>query len=254
MYCSNCGTELSDTANFCASCGAKVIKNTIPNAESRTMPSSSVIKNSMKCKMCNGIMNLESGNMLVCPYCGYKELLTENANVSMTRVKSDAYKEVEIEKLNTVKELERLKAELEMEMKNNNSSSDLLHKLEVIDLQQPAHVRFFHKEEDIAAFECEKKERKANLIKSYPLPESFKGLYDLFRMAEINIDYKLSKRRNLAGKIFADVNDYDKKISDAWLDKFRRVYLTLERLHYDDPRFSDIKIAYENKMRELKYI
>lgn len=33
MYCSNCGNKVNDTANFCESCGAKIITNTIENNE-----------------------------------------------------------------------------------------------------------------------------------------------------------------------------------------------------------------------------
>lgn len=247
MFCSNCGAKVGDDARFCGSCGSKIINNTIHKPSS-----SSVLKSAMNCKMCNGIMNLESEELLICPYCGYKELLVENPEISITRMKTDAYKELELEKLKTFKELEQYRTELENDTVHNYSASVLLDKITSIDKEQPYNVRFFHKEEDIAEFERKKRKRKIDLIRSYPMPDSFKGLWDYFRVVESCINVKASKHRNVAGKLFGSYDPGEKEVSDAWLDKYRKVYRKIMQSHRNDPRFNSVKEAYENKMLELK--
>ena len=60
---------------------------------------------SMKCRMCEGTMELEAGNILVCPYCGNKEMITENPEVSKMQMRASVYRDVEIERLRVQKEI-----------------------------------------------------------------------------------------------------------------------------------------------------
>ncbi len=51
----------------------------------------------LKCKSCGGTLNYEEGSdVLVCPYCGAREILAESDAVKIEKIRSDAYKEVEL--------------------------------------------------------------------------------------------------------------------------------------------------------------
>ena len=143
----------------------------------------------------------------------------------------NAYKEVELERIRAQKEMSRFQAEVEYDMKAGASASDILLKLADIDMDQPKHVRFFHKEEDIQAFEIEKQKRKIQLIKNYPLPLSFNGLLDFFKLAESCIDMKASRHIPLAMKVFfssSNNNMPGKELSDTWLEKYMTIYSMME--------------------------
>jgi len=51
----------------------------------------------LKCKSCGGPLNMVKGsNLLVCPYCGSKEIIEESDAVKIEKIRSDAYKSVEL--------------------------------------------------------------------------------------------------------------------------------------------------------------
>lgn len=77
MYCSNCGKEISEGSNFCSNCG-------FPINESKE-----VITKVMTCKACGGQLKLDGNEpVLSCPYCGSKELIIEDKDVSIARIQS----------------------------------------------------------------------------------------------------------------------------------------------------------------------
>ena len=250
MFCAKCGSRITNAAaQFCPSCGARV-----PRKKAAAQANNSKVTYSMRCPMCDGVMNLESKNVLVCPYCGHKEILTENPEISRARMQANAYKEVELEKIRAQREMARLRAEVEYDMKAGASASDILMKLTDIDMDQPKHVRFFHKEEDIKAFEIEKQKRKIQLIKTYPLPQSFAGLLDFFQLAESCIDVRASRHIPLAMKtIFSSSNKNmpGKDISDAWLDKYTTIFDIMRAKHFRDPRFRSVEASFERTMQKL---
>lgn len=250
MFCAHCGSKITnDTAQFCPFCGIAVPRRKA--AVSGAAPGETHV---MRCMMCNGPMNLISRNMLECPYCGSRELLTENPEISKTRMQANVYREVELERIRAQRDVERFRAEVEYDMASSSSAAEMLHKLTDIDMDQPKHVRFFHKEEDIRAFEVEKQRRKIQLIKTYPLPRSFKGLLDFFQLAESGIDVRASRHIPLAMKIIFSSSNKEvpgKDISDAWLEMYKKIFSIMQARHYRDPGFPSVAMAYEKKMREL---
>lgn len=77
MYCSNCGKEISEGANFCSNCG-------FPINESKE-----VVTKVMTCKTCGGQLKIDGDEpVLSCPYCGSKELIIEDKDVSIARIQS----------------------------------------------------------------------------------------------------------------------------------------------------------------------
>ena len=82
MFCAKCGSRITNNAaQFCPTCGAR-----IPRKKAAAKANNSKVTYSMRCAMCDGVMNLESKNVLVCPYCGHKEILTENPEISRARM------------------------------------------------------------------------------------------------------------------------------------------------------------------------
>ena len=107
MLCANCGAELSNNAKYCSHCGVAVsdVKS----------PTKSVKRIQIKCNSCNGVMDIDKERpILLCPYCGSKELIIESDKVTAQRIKSSIYKEVEFEKQRTYREVELGKRELEI--------------------------------------------------------------------------------------------------------------------------------------------
>lgn len=96
MFCSQCGFQLSEDAKFCSNCGEAVNKK-MRNAKSRQL----------RCQNCDGVMNVEEDkNVLLCPYCGSKELLIENDNVKIAKIKSQTRKDIELGKQQARKDIE----------------------------------------------------------------------------------------------------------------------------------------------------
>jgi len=98
MKCSNCNADLAANVKFCPECGAKV------NAEQKTVL--------LKCKVCGGTLRVDANkSVLVCPFCQSTELLVESDDVTIQRIKSETYKEVELEKLKHEEKMEDRKEE-----------------------------------------------------------------------------------------------------------------------------------------------
>ena len=53
---------------------------------------------SMRCKECGGILE-GSGNELVCPYCGSKELVIDSDAVAVEKIRNETYREFQNKKL-----------------------------------------------------------------------------------------------------------------------------------------------------------
>ena len=112
MFCMNCGTKLPDSAKFCLNCGASVIA---PKTTTQAVKSVQ-----LRCKSCNGVMEVsEDRPIIMCPFCGSKELILEGDKVTVQRIKSKAYKDVELGKQQIYKEVELGKKELDL--KNDDS-------------------------------------------------------------------------------------------------------------------------------------
>lgn len=72
---------------------------------------------SLVCAHCGGTMTIDKdSSVLMCPYCGSKELIRENDNVKIAKIKNDTQKEIEIKKMEyEERERERRYKEKEME-------------------------------------------------------------------------------------------------------------------------------------------
>lgn len=115
MKCEKCGTELFNSAKFCHVCG-----NPIPQKEKP------VLTRRLECKHCGGFMDVdETRNVKICPYCGSKELVEESDQVTMQRIKSHAWKEVEQEKEETKRAIAR-GHEVTERQKSSDSSKETL--------------------------------------------------------------------------------------------------------------------------------
>ena len=107
MYCPNCGKNMEDGSKFCSNCG-KALK----------MNESSVGGTiQLRCKSCNGIMNVkEDESILYCPYCGAEEMMIDSEDVAKEKIRYKAYADVEKHRQDTTRqvEMERMKHEKEM--------------------------------------------------------------------------------------------------------------------------------------------
>lgn len=114
MKCEKCGAELFSSAKFCHVCGHK-----IPQKEKL------VLTKRLECQHCGGIMDVdETRNVKVCPYCGSKELVEESDQVTMQRIKSHAWKEVQKDKEETKRAVATEHEITERENKKNETRSD----------------------------------------------------------------------------------------------------------------------------------
>ena len=74
--CKKCGAEIPDNVKFCPECEAE---------SSGTSVNGRIV---MKCQQCSGTLTIDKeGDILVCPYCGSKELLLDSENVAVEKIK-----------------------------------------------------------------------------------------------------------------------------------------------------------------------
>ena len=74
---------------------------------------------SLKCQSCGGVLNLDDAReVMFCPYCGSKEIFEESDSVKKERIRTQAYRDIElgkqeserlINKDNKVSELNKIK-------------------------------------------------------------------------------------------------------------------------------------------------
>lgn len=84
MKCTKCKKDIPNTAKFCLYCGTAV----------------PVKKISLRCEKCMGTLEIEGDKeILVCPYCGNKELIIEDNEIKIEKIRTAAYKEIELEKI-----------------------------------------------------------------------------------------------------------------------------------------------------------
>lgn len=114
MKCEKCGAELFNSAKFCHVCGHPVPQKEKP-----------VLSKRLECRHCGGIMDVdETRNVKVCPYCGSKELVEESDQVTMQRIKSHAWKEVQKNKEETKRAVATEHEITERENKRSETRSD----------------------------------------------------------------------------------------------------------------------------------
>lgn len=103
MICPNCGKTYNEVVKFCPECGHKM------DMDKHTIQ--------LICKKCGGTLKVDSNqSVLICPFCKSAELIMESDEVAIQRIKSNAYKEIELEKLKHEKEKEQQKQAREKEL------------------------------------------------------------------------------------------------------------------------------------------
>lgn len=86
--------EISDSVHFCPNCGAA----TSGGADTAE-------RLQLICKNCGGVMELtRERDVTVCPYCGSREQLVEADSVRIERIRAEAYKNVEMAKIQHARE------------------------------------------------------------------------------------------------------------------------------------------------------
>lgn len=117
MKCPNCNSKIKEGDSFCSKCGTMLAGG------------NNVKTVSLMCKNCNGILETDDEkSLLVCPYCGSKELIVDNDAVAIEKIRSSAYKEVEIERIrsndrNKIREEENQRNQEEIKQGNKFKKS-----------------------------------------------------------------------------------------------------------------------------------
>lgn len=112
MFCSHCGKEASGNDKFCTGCGHKLYMDTVKRV-------------TLKCRECQGIMETtEDKDILMCPFCGSKDVIMESDDVTMERIRSQTYKDVESIKYKTKREMEQDKYIYELEKLVEENEAD----------------------------------------------------------------------------------------------------------------------------------
>lgn len=92
-------------------------------------------------------------------------------------------------------------------------------------------------------------EKKAEFIRSFPVPNTVEELTEFMFMADSNISVKHSKKRSFLGTNYEGTKE--KMVSDAWVAKMQQVFKKAKLSFSDDPIFTEIKEIYIRKTAEL---
>lgn len=101
MDCQKCGFKVNEYDTFCHNCGTRIEKK-----QSNTY--------SLICRNCGGIMDVDKErSLLYCPFCKAKEYINDPDGITIERIKSETYKEVERQKCNRDIEMKKMENEKE---------------------------------------------------------------------------------------------------------------------------------------------
>lgn len=111
--CNKCGIDYPDNTMFCPECGGQVVA--APQVQTHKL----------HCKNCNGTMDIEEGGLvLICPFCGSKELIAESDAVVVEKIKQKNHREIELGK----QQLERERMEQEYEKAEEEKKANAIRK------------------------------------------------------------------------------------------------------------------------------
>ena len=109
MKCSKCGAELSAGALFCTQCGTRV--------------GSDKQAKLLRCRVCGGTLTVDADRqVMVCPFCQSAELIVESDAVAIERIKTDAYRDIEMERLRQEEACEQRRIEQEQSEEKKKSA------------------------------------------------------------------------------------------------------------------------------------
>lgn len=214
-FCSKCGKELAEGAQFCASCGTPVGGTAENDGTKRVQKFEGEIR---KCPGCGAVLQ---SFQAVCPECGME--LRGNAN-AVSSVKQFADKLMEIESSR-------------VEEKDGVGS-------------QIAELYGFGKSKvnktDTAII---------SLIKTFPVPNTIEDIVEFMLLAENNLDVSAFNLHLLpsvyGGKSRAEKKT-EKATADAWLSKMEQVYKKAELSFSASPLFQQVKDLYEGKKKKAE--
>lgn len=85
MKCPRCGRSISEQSRYCQECGFQIIGNN-PRYFKTVQ---------LRCKACGATMTIEpEGQQAICSFCGSKELIIEDTEVTVERIKSKTAREL----------------------------------------------------------------------------------------------------------------------------------------------------------------
>lgn len=90
MICHKCGAQIPEGSAFCLKCGSTV------DAASSDTAGTGPKRIQLRCKACGALMDADEGkNILICPYCGSKELIADSDSVAIEKIRSSTLRDVE---------------------------------------------------------------------------------------------------------------------------------------------------------------
>lgn len=198
-FCSSCGTKLDPNAKFCKGCGLPVSADN-SNAQRQQEFAGKIYK----CPSCGEILKSFEIN---CPVCGYE---LRDTKVS-SAVKEFALK---LETIESKREYEKPRGIFE--------TSETLTRITKTD------------------------EQKISLIKSFSVPNSKEDMLEFMILATSSMNMKTYDSSNTS------VSKSEKEITEAWFSKVQQVYEKAKRCYLTDETFIEIKDLYDKCNDEIR--
>ena len=102
MKCPRCGKSISEQSKFCQECGFQIIGNN--QRYYKTVQ--------LLCKACGATMTFEAeGQLATCPFCNSKELIIEDKEVAVERIKSKTARDLKDKDYRQLQEKNRIELE-----------------------------------------------------------------------------------------------------------------------------------------------
>lgn len=134
--------------------------------------------------------------------------------------------------------------------KASSAAQTLANNLMIIDSQKEGIIRNFirTKQDKIS----EKATQKAQMIKSFPVPNTKKDLLEFIHMAASNINTKIMLGQTDNSSLDLDAIKSEQLLSGAWLEKMEAIYQKARTLLSGDTDFIKIENIYNAKKNEIE--
>ena len=108
MFCSSCGAKVPDNAKFCNECGSAIVHPARPDQPNNSEKSPTAARGDaasspsggaapgfhtmrLVCRGCGSVMDVaEGGSVLVCPSCGSRELVVDDRDVAVEKIRESS--------------------------------------------------------------------------------------------------------------------------------------------------------------------
>ena len=135
------------------------------------------------------------------------------------------------------------------DVKASSAAQMLSHNLTAIDSQKEGLLRNLIRTHQGNV--SDKATQKAQMIKSFPVPNTKKDLLEFIHMAASGINSKLLLGITDDTSLDLDARKSEKLLSEAWLEKMESIYQKSKVLLSGDGDFAKIESVYQAKMREI---